>query len=41
MTTAESLIFMLTQSANHPQFKIISGLIKEHGATENPFNSTV
>jgi isochorismate hydrolase len=38
LTTAESLIFMLVGSAGHPQFRAISGLIKEHGQVENPFN---
>lgn len=38
LTTAESLIFMLCGSAGHPQFRTISGLIKEHGGVENPFN---
>lgn len=31
VTTAESLIFMLLASAEHPQFRTIAGLIKEHG----------
>ena len=41
LTTAESLIFMLLGAANHPQFKAISGLIKEHAQGENPFNAMV
>jgi hypothetical protein len=41
LTTAESLIFMLVGGAAHPQFRTISGLIKEHGQGENPFNTMV
>lgn len=38
LTTAESLVFMLMQTASHPQFKTISFLIKEHAGEPNPFN---
>lgn len=36
LTTAESALFMLMKSANHPNFKTISGLVKEYG--KNPSN---
>lgn len=39
ITTSESAIFMLTQSADHAKFKAISGLVKEHAKSENPFNA--
>jgi hypothetical protein len=39
ITTSESAIFMLTQSADHAKFKAISGLVKEHAKNENPFNA--
>ena len=39
LTTSESLVFMLLGGASHPQFKAISGLIKEHAQGENPFNT--
>jgi len=29
-TTTESILFELIRSADHPQFKTISGLLKEH-----------
>lgn len=41
LTTSESLVFMLLGGASHPQFKAISGLIKEHAQGENPFNTMV
>ncbi len=37
LTTTESLLFMLMRSAEHPQFKSVLGIVKEHhkmGATE-------
>jgi len=40
LTTAESIVFMLTKSADHPQFRTISTLIKEHAKGENPFANT-
>lgn len=41
ITTTESLVFMLLGGAAHPQFRAISGLIKEHAQGENPFNTMV
>lgn len=41
LTTSESLVFMLLGSAGHPQFRTVSGLIKEHAQGENPFNTIV
>ena len=29
-TTAESILFELMRTAEHPQFKTISGLLKQH-----------
>ena len=41
LTTSESVIFMLLQSSNHPNFRAVAGLIKEHGKLENPFNTAL
>lgn len=38
LTTAQSAAFMLMQSADHPQFKAVSGLTKEHMKLKNEFN---
>ena len=37
ITTAESCVFMLLQSATHPNFKAVSNHVKEHNSKENPF----
>ena len=37
MTTSESAIFDLIKSADHPNFKAISGMIKEHNKLTNEF----
>ena len=42
-TTAESLLFELMRTAEHPQFKTISGLLKEHNHCnfeEHPVSQT-
>jgi isochorismate hydrolase len=38
LTTAQSLIFQLMKSADHPKFKTVSKLIKEHAHVDNEFN---
>lgn len=38
LTTAQSAIFMLLESADNPKFKTISGLVKEHAQLPNEFN---
>jgi hypothetical protein len=30
ITTAESLLFELMRTADHPKFRVISGLLKDH-----------
>ena len=39
LTTAESLVFMLMEDSRHPQFKTVSGIIRDHNKIENPFQS--
>jgi len=38
LTTAQSAIFMLMESADHPNFKKISALVKEHALLPNEFD---
>lgn len=38
VTTAQSAAFMLLGSADHPNFKAVSKLVKDHMALENEFN---
>ena len=38
LTTAQSIVFMLMQSADHPQFKTVSKLTVEHMKLANEFN---
>ena len=38
LTTAQSVAFMLLRSADHPKFKVVSGLIKDHMASKNEFH---
>mmetsp|Transcript_7829 Transcript_7829/g.11819 ORF Transcript_7829/g.11819 Transcript_7829/m.11819 type:complete len:215 (-) Transcript_7829:56-700(-) len=35
ITTSESLIFQLLGSADHPKFKLVSALVKEHNKSEH------
>jgi isochorismate hydrolase len=37
LTTAQSAVFMLLGSADHPNFKAISTLVKEHASLPNEF----
>jgi nicotinamidase-related amidase len=37
LTTAQSIVFMLLHSADHPKFKIVSGLVKDHMLLKNEF----
>merc|ERR1719498_12832 len=39
LTTVESLVFMLMEDSKHPQFKTVSGMIRDHNKIENPFQS--
>lgn len=39
LTTAQSAAFMLLQSADHPKFKTVSRLVKEHMALKNEFHN--
>eukprot|EP00814_Leptocylindrus_danicus_P011587 CAMPEP_0116021242 /NCGR_PEP_ID=MMETSP0321-20121206/10268_1 /TAXON_ID=163516 /ORGANISM="Leptocylindrus danicus var. danicus, Strain B650" /LENGTH=208 /DNA_ID=CAMNT_0003492071 /DNA_START=18 /DNA_END=644 /DNA_ORIENTATION=- len=39
LTTAQSALFMLLQSAEHPNFKEISKLVVEHSKLPNEFNA--
>ena len=39
LTTTESLVFMLMEDSKHPQFKTVSGMIRDHNKIENPFQS--
>ena len=38
LTSAQSAAFMLLGSADHPNFKVVSKLVKEHMALKNEFN---
>lgn len=38
LTSAQSAAFMLLGSADHPNFKAVSKLVKEHMALKNEFN---
>lgn len=38
LTSAQSAAFMLLGSADHPNFKAVSGLVKDHMALRNEFN---
>jgi hypothetical protein len=38
LTSAQSAAFMLMGSAEHPNFKAVSKLVKEHMALKNEFN---
>jgi len=38
LTTAQSIAFMLTQSADHPEFKKVSKLTVNHMKVKNEFN---
>eukprot|EP01102_Stenamoeba_stenopodia_P017997 TRINITY_DN653_c0_g2_i1.p1 TRINITY_DN653_c0_g2~~TRINITY_DN653_c0_g2_i1.p1 ORF type:complete len:166 (-),score=29.15 TRINITY_DN653_c0_g2_i1:55-552(-) len=40
ITTSESLLFQLLESANHPAFKAVQNLIKLHPASGLPFSSS-
>ena len=39
LTTAQSVVFMLLQSADHPKFKVVSGLVKDHMTLKNEFST--
>eukprot|EP00592_Proboscia_alata_P001492 CAMPEP_0194367082 /NCGR_PEP_ID=MMETSP0174-20130528/15181_1 /TAXON_ID=216777 /ORGANISM="Proboscia alata, Strain PI-D3" /LENGTH=214 /DNA_ID=CAMNT_0039142653 /DNA_START=105 /DNA_END=749 /DNA_ORIENTATION=+ len=41
VSTAQSICFMLLGSADHPNFKAVSKLIKEHATLPNEFNDTL
>mmetsp|Transcript_41596 Transcript_41596/g.61006 ORF Transcript_41596/g.61006 Transcript_41596/m.61006 type:complete len:209 (-) Transcript_41596:488-1114(-) len=41
LTTAQSAVFMLLKSADHPNFKAVSKLVKDHAALSNEFNDAV
>jgi hypothetical protein len=41
LTTAQSAVFMLLRSADHPNFKAISALVKEHAALPNEFEDLI
>ena len=38
MTTVESCVMELMQTAKHPKFKLIAGLLKEHNSLPNGFS---
>ena len=39
VTTTESVLFDLLRDSNHPNFKAVSALLKEHNAELNEFAS--
>ncbi len=41
LTTAQSAVFMLMQSADHPNFKAISQLTVAHMKNDNEFNEDI
>jgi nicotinamidase-related amidase len=38
LTTAQSVAFSLLRSADHPKFKVVSGLVKDHMSSKNEFH---
>ena len=38
LTTAQSVAFGLLRSADHPKFKVVSGLVKDHMSLKNEFH---
>ena len=38
MTTVESCVMELMQTAKHPKFKLIAGLLREHNSLPNGFS---